>query len=224
MYREGPIYLEAEDLERRKEAIRAMASVAQESLEYVRATQTELITRLETTQDALVEMRFSEKSISAEVFKRKQAKLDEELLAAQQSLAKTEGQLRLEQDDLIMALELADDVEAVYADADDRTRRGFNQAFFERIRIRARWDDEAGCTVVEVAGVELTEPYADLLAENFTARAMAWVGAIQGHSAQNARKRPQEPGGRLSGTFSDEDLSIFVKLAEGEGFEPSRRG
>ena len=69
--------------------------------------------------------------------------------------------------------------------------------------------------VVEVAGVELTEPYAVLLAENATDKALAWVEAIQ------AEKRPQEPAGRLPKALSSGDISIFVKLAEGEGFEPS---
>jgi site-specific DNA recombinase len=221
MYRERPVYIGTDDLERRKEAVRAMASVAQESLEYVRATQTELIARLEGKQDALVEMRFGEKSISAEVFKRKQAKLDAEIAAAKQSRAETEGRLKLEQDDLVMALELAGDVAKVYAEADERTRRGYNQAFFTRIKIKARWDDEQRRPHVEVAGVELTEPYAALLAENTTDEAMAWVRAVQATSAQNARKRPQEPSKRLPRAFSGGDLSIFVKLAEREGFEPS---
>jgi hypothetical protein len=94
-----------------------ISSVAQESLEYVRSTQTELIARLEAKQEALVDMRFAEKSISPEVFKRKQAKLDAEIAAARRSRAETEGQLTLEQDDLIMALELVDDVATVYAQA-----------------------------------------------------------------------------------------------------------
>jgi site-specific DNA recombinase len=221
MYREHPVHIDADDLERRKQAIRAMASVAQESLEYVRTTQTELIARLETKQDALVEMRFGEKSISAEVFRRKQARLDAEIAAAKQSRAETEGQLRLEQADLIMALELASDVATVYAEADDRTRRGYNQAFFTRIKIRARWDDEHHRPDVQVVGVELTEAYASLLAENTTAEAMAWVTAVQSLSAQNARKRPQERSEPLPRAFSGGDLSIFVKLAEREGFEPS---
>ncbi len=216
MYREHPICIDTDDLERRKEAIRAMATVALESLEYVRATQTELIARLEAKQDALVDMRFAEKSISAEVFTRKQAKLDAELAAAHQSRAETEGQLKLEQDDLIMALELVDDIEAVYAQAAERTRRGLNQAFFKRIKITARWDDEHHCPRVEVAGAELTEPYAALLADNTADEMMAWVREVQ-----NARKRPQRPDGRLPGTFSDGDVSIFVKMAERAGFEPA---
>jgi site-specific DNA recombinase len=221
MYRERPVSIGTDDLERRKQAVRAMASVAEESLEYVRSTQTELISRLEAKQEALVDMRFAEKSISAEVFKRKQAKLDAEIAAAKQSRAETEGQLKLEQDDLIMALELVDDVAAVYAEADERTRRGYNQAFFKRIKIRARWDDEHHRPAVEVVGVELTEPYAALLAENTTDEAMAWVKAVQSLSAPNTRKSPQEPSGPLPRAFSGGDLSIFFKMAERAGFEPA---
>jgi len=72
-----------------------------------------------------VELRFAEKSISAEAFNRKQAKLDAEIAAAKTSRAEIEGRWDLEQDDLIMALELAGDVEAVYAEADERPRRGY---------------------------------------------------------------------------------------------------
>jgi hypothetical protein len=153
----------------------------------------------------------------------KQAKLDAEIAAAQQSRAETEGQMKLDQDDLIMALELVDDVEAVYAEADDRTRRGFNQAFFERIKIRARWDDEHHRPHVQVVGVELTEPYAALLAENTTEEAMAWVQAVKGLSARKPRKSPQEPSEPLPRAFSDGDLSIFFKLAGRSGRVAKKR-
>lgn len=70
-------------------------------------------------------------------------------------------------------------------------------------------------------GVELTEPYAALLAENATDKAMARVSAVQRRSAQDARNVPRSRAGGLPKTFSGGDLSIFVKLAEREGFEPS---
>jgi hypothetical protein len=53
----------------------------------------------------------------------------------------------------------------VYERSDERTKRGYNQAFCERIKIKARWDDEAKQTSVEVVGVELTDPFAVLLAD-----------------------------------------------------------
>lgn len=96
--------------------------------------------------------------------------------------------------------DLAGNVKAVYQDASEIIKRGYNQAFFRRIKIRARWDDETGQMVVEVESVELTEPYAVLLAENTTDDAMAWVSAIR------ARKRPD-------GALSGDDVSIYIKLA-----------
>jgi site-specific DNA recombinase len=206
------------DLTRRKAAIQAMADVASESLAYVRKVKTELIVRLEKKQDELVDMRFAERSISPETFKRQQEKLDTDIQAARDSLAETEGRLRLEAHDLIQALELAGDVKAVYEDVPETIKRGYNQAFFKRISIRARWDDELRQTVAEVESVELTEPYALLLAENATDEAFAWAKAIKaGKDPQSTRKRPD-------GALSGEDVSIFVKLAEGEGFEPSGQG
>jgi hypothetical protein len=50
---------------------------------------------------------------------------------------------------------------------------------------------------------------------------MAWVKAVQGFSASNTRKRPQESREPLPRAFSDGDLSIFFKLAERAGFEPA---
>jgi hypothetical protein len=76
--------------------------------------------------------------------------------------------------------------------------------------------------LVEVTGVELTEPYATLLAEQTTEEALAWVATIKaGSTPQNAGKHPQEPDAGLPKALSNGDISIFVKLAEREGFEPS---
>jgi hypothetical protein len=55
-------------------------------------------------------------------------------------------------------LELAENVAAVYADADEATKRGYNQAFFKKLYILPEWDEDANRTVVRVAGSELTEP------------------------------------------------------------------
>jgi hypothetical protein len=107
--------------------------------------------------------------------------------------------------------------------ADERTRRGYNQAFFTRIKIRARWDDRAGRTAVEVVGVELTEPYAVLLADQTTEEALAWVEAIRaGERPQKAGKHLQGPSERASKALSGDDISIYEVLAEGSGFGPGR--
>ena len=204
------------DLERRKAAVRAMADVAQESLVKVREAKTELITKLKVQQQRLIRLHAEEgDDVSPDAFRAERARMKAEIKEAEKSLAETETRLKLEHKDLCEALDLAGNVQAVYEAADEQTRRGYNQAIFTRIKIRARWDDEQRRTVVEVAGVELTEPYALLLADQTTEEVLAHVAAIKaGEKPWNARKRPD---GALSGA----DISIFVKLAEGEGFEPS---
>jgi hypothetical protein len=143
---------------------------------------------------------------------------------AEESLAETEGRLEINESDLCRALELAEDIAGIYEIADERTRRGYNQAFFTRIKIRARWDDGAGRTAVEVVGVELTEPYAVLLAEQTTKEALAWVEAIKvGERPQKAGKRLQKPHLQLPKALSGDDISIYEVLAEGERFELSVR-
>jgi hypothetical protein len=43
-----------------------------------------------------------------------------------------------------MALERAGDVAQVYAQADEPTKRAYNQAFFTNLLISPEWDDEQG--------------------------------------------------------------------------------
>jgi site-specific DNA recombinase len=213
------------DLERRKAAIRAMSEVAQESLALVREAKTELIAKLKAQQQRLIRLHTEEgDDTSPDAFRAERARMKAEIIEAEKSLAETNQRLKLEHEDLCAALELAGDVQAVYTAAHEITKRGYNQAFFRRIKIRARWDHKQGRTVVEVAGVELTEPYAALLAEQTTEEALAWVEAIKAsRKPQNAEKRPQGSSGRLPGALSNGDISIFVKLAEGERFELSVR-
>jgi site-specific DNA recombinase len=219
------VELKYRDLERRKAAIRAMVGVAQESLEYVRTTKTELIATLEAKQDALVEMRFGEKSISPAVFKRKQDKLEAEIEAAQKSLAETETRLKLEHQDLCAALDLAGKVQAVYTGADEQTKRGYNLAFFRKVKIRARWDSEQGRAEVEVESVELTEPYAVVLADESLEDALDWIAAIKaGRRPQRARKRPQNARKHPVGVLSGDDVSIYELMAAVAGFEPATFG
>jgi site-specific DNA recombinase len=207
------------DLEQRKAAINAMADVAQESKRKVREAKTELIDKLKTQQQRLIRLHSEEgDDVSPDAFRAERARMAGEIKEAEKSLAETETRLKLEHKDLCAALELAGDVQAVYMAADEQTRRGYNQAFFTRIKIKARWDKKRGQTVVKVAGVELTEPYALLLANETTEQALAWAEAIKApQKAQKARKRPL-------GTPSGDDISIYIRLAEGGRFELPRRG
>ena len=223
MYRKRPIMITTEESQRRQDAVRAMVEVSQESLRYVRETKTQLIASLKLQQQRLIRLHTEEgDDASPDAFRAERTRMQQEITAAEASLSETEGRLEINERDLCRALELAEDIAAVYELADARTRRGYNQAFFTRIKITARWDDEAGRTVVEVAGVELTEPYAVLLAEETEREALAWVKAVKAQKGPEiTRKRPRRAEGAISGTFSQTDISIYEVLAERAGFEPA---
>ncbi len=200
-------------VERGKTAIRALAEVSQDAVRQVQGAKTQLIVKLEARQDELIEMRFTEKSITPSLFKRKQAQLQAELDAAHESLAETELRMTIDRAHLELALELAEDVQAVYRDADEQTRRGYNQAFFNKLYVLAEWDD--GETMAWISGVELTPPYALLLTESLFEQAEAETQAITaGASTQNR-------AGNAADERSAGPVSIYEQMAEREGFEPS---
>ena len=215
-YVERPIEMTPKRLERSKEAIRALAAVSEEALAQVRAAKTGLIGRLKAQQTRLLRLYAEEgDDASPDAFRAERERMQREIMEAEKSLAETETRFKINADDLCIALELAEDVAAVYQAADEKTKRSYNQAFFKRIKIKARWDDEEGQTQVQVAEAELTEPYATLLADDLTEKVLAEVRRIKAAAkAPNARKRP-------IGAPSGDDISMYLKLAEGEGFEPS---
>jgi site-specific DNA recombinase len=198
-------------VERGKAAIRALAEVSQDAVRQVQRAKTQLIAKLEARQDELIEMRFSEKSITPSLFKRKQAQLQTELEAAHESLAETELRMTINRAHLELALELAEDVQAVYRDADEQTRRGYNQAFFNKLYVLAEWDD--GETMIWISGVELTPPYALLLTEGLFEQAEAETRAIALHTQNRAGNAADE---RSAGP-----VSIYEQMAERAGFEPA---
>jgi site-specific DNA recombinase len=224
MYRKRPIKISAAESKRRQEAIRAMVAVSQESLLYVRETKKQLIASLKLQQQRLIRLHTEEgEDTSPDAFRAERSWMQEEIAAAEASLAETEGRLEINETDLCRAL--AEDIAAVYELADERTRRGYNQAFFTRIKITARWDEMEGRTVIEVAGVELTDPYAVLLADETEREALAWVEAIKAQKGPEiSRKSPRRAEQATTGAFSQTEISIYEVLAEGGRFElPVRR-
>jgi site-specific DNA recombinase len=200
---------------RGKAAIHALAEVSQDALRQVQHAKTELISKLEVRQDKLLDMRFAEKSISPSLFKRKQAQLQSEMDAAHQSLAETEGRLIINQEQIELALELAEDVQAVYRQADEQTKRGYNQAFFKKLFITAEWDEDQAETSAQVSGAELTPPYALLLVDDLFEQAEAEARAIAADSPTQNR------AGSTADACSAGPVSIYEQMAEREGFEPS---
>lgn len=219
MYRKRPIKISTAQSKRRQEAIRAMVAVSQESLLYVRETKKQLIASLKLQQQRLIRLHTEEgEDTSPDAFRAERSRMQEEIAAAEASLAETEGRLEINEADLCRALELAEDIAHIYELADERTRRGYNQAFFTRIKITARWDEIEGRTVVEVAGVELTEPYAVLLADETEREALAWVQAIKAqNSPEISRKSPRRAERATTGAFSQTEISIYEVLAGSSG-------
>jgi site-specific DNA recombinase len=215
-YRERPVQLSAEDVRCRTEAIEALIAVSQEAVSQVRTAKTELIAKLKAQQSRLLRLHLEEgDDVSPDAFRDERQRMQTEIEAAEQSLAETEQRLSLDGDALRMALELAEDVAQLYAEAADATKRSLNQAFFKRLVVMPEWDDETGKSV-RITGAELTEPYAALLADGLVEGVMAEVEALLAARASAGQSGPPKP-------FAA-DSSYFVKLAEGGRFELPRRG
>jgi site-specific DNA recombinase len=217
-YHERPVQLTAEQVRRRTEAVEALVGVSQDALRQVQQAKRQLIQSLETRQDALLEMRFAEKSISPSLFKRKQDKLQAELDAAHESLTESNQRLRLDGQQLRMALELAGDVAEVYAGSSEQTKRGYNQAFFVKLFVRAEWDEDASQTHAWITHAELTPPYAALLAENFAEDVLAEAETIKAQA--DAERAPESRSGSPK-PVGGGAVSYYELMAEREGFEPS---
>jgi site-specific DNA recombinase len=213
-YVERPIQLTADDVEKRTEAIESLVAVSQEAVDQVKQAKTSLIAKLKAQQARLIRLHAEEgDDISGDAFREERVRMQSEIRSAEKSLAATEQRLTLDADALRIALELAGDVAEVYSHADEQIKRGYNQAFFKKLLIVPEWDEEQGRTIVRVTGAELTEPYAAVLADDLVSEVMSEVELIRSGAA-NAESGSNEPP-------SDTSCSIFFKLAEGEGFEPS---
>jgi site-specific DNA recombinase len=216
-YVEQPVQLTTVDVQRRTAAIEALAAVSEQAVTQVKNAKTTLIRTLETRQDALVEMRFDERSISPSLFKRKQAQLLAELDAAHESLAQSERQLTIDTKHLKMALELAENVAQVYAAADEPTKRRLNQAFFKRLFVFPDWED--GQRSARIDWAALTDPYATLLADGLAEGVLAEAEALTAQSQQTAKSRSTEPDRRArQAAFAG--VSYFDEMVPLPGFEP----
>jgi site-specific DNA recombinase len=213
-YAERPVQLSREDVQERNEAIQEMVAVSQQAVVHVRDAKTELVASLKDQQARLLRLHIEEgDQISPDAFRKERLRMQREIETAEQSLAETEDRLRLDAETLRIALELADDVAAFYAAADDQTRRGYNQAFFKKLKVKPEWDEERDELRVRVVDAVLTEPYAVLLADGLAHDVLAEAERIRSLSA----KTENGPVGPLPA----DAVSIFETLAEGVGFEPT---
>ena len=213
-YRTRPVQLSAEQVQRRTEAIEALVEVSQQAVVQVKQAKTELIAKLQAQQIRLIRLHAEEgDDVSPDAFRAERARMQAEIAAAEQSLAETEQRLQIDADMLRMALELAEDVAAVYMSSSEQIKRGYNQAFFNKLYITPQWDDDHEQTTVRVSRAELTKPYALLLDKRLPNKVLNEVELIR-QASTTAGSGPNEP-------LPDAGCSIFVKLAEREGFEPS---
>ena len=213
-YVERPVQLTAEDVKRRTEAIETLVGVSQQAVVQVKQVKTSLIAKLKTQQTRLIRLHAEEgDDVSPDAFRDERSRMQGEIAAAERSLAETDQRLQLDAAMLRMALELAEDVAAVYAAGDEQTKRGLNQAFFDKLYVTPEWDEARQQTTVAITRAELTAPYAVLLADELIPEAMKEVDLIRA-AATNAESGCSEP-------LSVGSVSIFFKLAEREGFEPS---
>jgi site-specific DNA recombinase len=189
-YQERPVQLTASDVAKRIAAINDLAAVSQQAVEQIRAAKTQLIEKLKAQQVRLLRLHAEEgDEFSPDAFREERLRLQTEIASAEDSLAETETRLRIETGQLKMALELAEDVAATYAKADEQTKRGFNQAFFTRLYVIPEPNARAGSATAQIDGAELTEPYAVLLADDLASGIRAEITAIR----QKAKDGPNGP-------------------------------
>jgi site-specific DNA recombinase len=204
-YRTRPVQLTSKQIRRRTEAIEALVAVSQQAVIQVKQAKTELITKLKAQQKRLIQLHTEEgDDVSPDAFREERLRMQQEIEAAETSLAETEQRLRLDGDMLRMALELAEDVAQVYASSSAQTKRGYNQAFFTGLFVTPEWDGNE--TIVRITSAELTEPYRELLNQDLVANVTNEVELIH-RAALQTDSGPAEP---LSGA----GCSIFAKLAE----------
>ncbi len=210
-YRERPVELSTAEVERRVTAIEALVATSQAAVAHVRTAKAALIVKLKQQQQRLIRMYAEEgDSVSPDAFRDERLRMQQEIEAAEESLAETEGRLVIEADLMRMALELAGDVSEVYAVADEATRRSYNLAFFTCLYVMPDWDED-GTPRAKVVADELTEPYEILLDPGLEDGIEADLAVL---CSTQAKGGPYEPP-------STTEVSTFIKLAEREGFEPS---
>ena len=211
-YLTRPVQLTIEDAQRRIDAIEALVKVSQHAVATVKAAKTELIANLRTQQTRLIRLHAEEgDAFSPDAFRAERARMQADIEAAELSLAETESKLAFDASLLRMALELATGVGDLYAKADKAMKRRINQAFFKKLLVTPEWDDETGETVVRVVDAELTEPYQEVLSAGFVRDVEHATASLK--SAARTEDGSEPPSARA--------VSIIVKLAEREGFEPS---
>jgi hypothetical protein len=198
-YRERPVQLSPEQVAERTEAIEKLVGVSQQAVMQVRLAKSERVVNLKAQQSRLLRLHLEEgDDVSPDAFRDERQRLQAEIAAAEKSLAATEEQLSLDATVLRLALELAEDVAEVYRSGDESLKRGYNQAFFKKLYVMPERDEDTGQPVARIANVELTEPYAVLLADELVPGVLAEAEAIA-RASENSEGSPEGlPAGAVS--------------------------
>jgi len=120
------------------------------------------------------------RAIPLDALERKQAKLSEQLTAANKQLASAERRVDQSEDGLRLARRCLADSSRTYRDADSQVRRQWNQVFFTKLYVGPKG----------VTGAELTDEFGDLLAEDLAKRLKAMPsdpGPIRGRGSNMRR-------------------------------------
>lgn len=121
-----------------------------------------IVTRLDAERTKMLQAHLAD-AVPLDVLKREQERLTAELQGAQSMLAAAENRAQDEERIVDQAIDLAIDCQRAYKRATPTVRRLFNQAFFKQLLVV---DDE-------ISGAVLTEPYAELLANDLADRIAA---------------------------------------------------
>ncbi len=147
------VELSAESQARIRKDVHAQVQTLNEQAEPERQARIEELRRIAQHEKKLLQAHYDD-HISSELFAEEQDRLRREKITAEKRLQElqTDHSAALEQLDL--ALQLTDHIQAAYITAQPTTRRLFNQAIFERIWISRETVEDA----------QLAQPFHDLLA------------------------------------------------------------
>lgn len=184
-----------------REALGAALSKQRETLTQEAARAKRRIARLDAERSKLLQAHLAD-AVPLDVLKREQARLTTELQHAEATVVAAAASAVSDEQVIAEALALGANCAAPYGQADPDIRRSFNQVFFRRLFV-----SDAG-----IVGAELTDPYAELLADNLVERLEA---TLKGSPSPARRERrnggssraqdDREPDFALSGRGSNYD-------------------
>ncbi len=148
-----------------------------------------------------------------------QERLGHDLRAAQNVVKVARSDWTVARSNLTKALALLTDVQAAYRLADGDVKRLFNQTFFSRLFVDV--DDDAGSKRVKATRVtksDVTDGWSQLMADELLSDLVEVEVSPTTIAAQTKNSSPEPQTAVLAAKGSKE-----LKLADREGFEPSKR-